>query len=51
MKYEGIYKAIKAAKHVEGEGLTYEDIDKLLAETTDPGMKHIGADGTFVHNN
>lgn len=40
MKYEGIYKAIKAAKHVEGEGLTYEDIDKLLAETTDPGMKH-----------
>lgn len=40
MKYLGIYKAIKAARNVEGQGLIYEDIDKLLAETTDPGQKH-----------
>ncbi len=40
MRYAGTYKAVKAAKFVEGEGLVFEDINKLLAETSDPGQRH-----------
>ncbi|MCQ2973918.1 MAG: hypothetical protein MJ211_03825 [Bacteroidales bacterium] len=40
MKYIGTYKAVKAAKLIEGQGFVFEEINKMLSETTDPGQKH-----------
>lgn len=58
MNYEGVYKAVKQMKMVEGQGLVYEDLDKLIAEAADEEDRRIyeqnahsqlivGADGTI----
>lgn len=40
MKYAGIYKVSKDAKRTE-DGFVFEDIEKRLAEATNPADKHM----------
>lgn len=41
MKFEGVYKAEKVVKNVEGKGFVFFDLAQLLAETTDAAEKHM----------
>ena len=39
MEYSGTYKAIKAAIHVEGQGLVFDDISNMIAQAASPSQK------------
>lgn len=39
MGFEGVYKAVKAVKMMEGQGVVFEDIDKLIAEADDENKR------------